>query len=230
MLRVFRFIVILIFMQIKTFCSILMAVFALGVPAMFANGSYSVSDILASENKSRKESAHREFYFSPRKSTLFLSLSTMRLFDMGADARNCRGWGGAFNVVLQKNVDEAPDWKLLFGGELFGAYAWGERNNRNVHFETLNLSLVAGAACDITRQFSAGLLLGYSPIGVSSYKENGGSFHAALSSMYSLRPYVEYNFNPNSAVYLSYRVSYISSWTNVEAHSDAIELGYRLRF
>lgn len=207
-----------------------MAVFALGVPAMFANDSYSVSDILESENKSRKESAHREFYFSPRKSTLFLSASAMRLFDTGSDAEGCTGWGGAFNVVLQKNADDVPDWKLLIGGELLGAYAWGSRGGNDVHFETLNLSLVAGTAYDLTRQFSVGILLGYSPLGYSSFKEDGHNYHAAWSSMYSARPYVEYHINPNSGIYLAYRFAYISSWTDVEANTSAVELGYRLRF
>ncbi|MCR5183207.1 MAG: hypothetical protein K6B46_00715 [Opitutales bacterium] len=201
-----------------------------GVPAVFADADYSVTDILKKENEIRRQSAEYEFYFAPRKSTLFLSAAGMRLFGMGADAKGCTGWGGAMSAVFQKNADDIPDVKLLIGAEAIGVYAWGSYHGRDRHFESLNLSLAAGMAYDFTRKFSAGCLFGYSFLGLATCKDEGEHFHVALSSAYSVRPYVEYNFNPNSAVYLGYRFFYVSSWTNVEAHSNAIELGYRLRF
>lgn len=208
------------------------AVFAAVVSAsvsLTADGGYSVTDILKKENEQRLAAADREFYYAPRESTAFLEVSGMRLFNMGADTKGSTGWAGSLSAVFQKNADDTPDWKLLVGGEIFAAYAWRHGGNGYRHFETLNLSLVAGTAYDFTRKFSAGILFGYSPIGVSSRAERH-HYHAAWSSVYSVRPYVEYNFNPNSAVYLGYRFFYLNSWTHVESHADALEIGWRLRF
>ncbi len=203
---------------------------------------YDVNKVLAREREKREAEASDLFYNGPRDDTFSFSFSGAYLFGMHGSTNGGDGWSASLTGLVHISPSDAPNFRFLIGGELFGFCASSDKHGVDTDVQSLNFVITAGCSYDFSKYLSCGCLLGYGLVGGSrrdmDFHGGGSDVGGTMTTVLSIRPYVEVLLNRNVSVFLGYRFFYASpsifssaaGWSEIEVASHSVELGVRFSF